>query len=316
MDSLEHEGFKIVKKVGEGGYAQVYAVNWSKYPQQIFAAKVLSINNPEYVKSFDDELNLLNEIEHKNVIHVYHHFSTADKLILIIEYCANGSLQDQIKVNGVMSPLEFRVVALQCLEALNACHKQHIAHHDIKPSNFMINEDGRIILCDFGIAEKTIYDKTQKFKGSIAFAPPELFLKKPYDPMKADVWSLGITFYYLLTGKIPWSSINTSEMIAQIKLGVVRYPAWINGSEKVLLSYMIRLNPESRLSCEDLLNCGYFKEGWKAPKFRRSTKPILMKKKISNYLSMGTFSKGFTCKVVPTFTCKPFDYDLEENSFT
>lgn len=311
IDALEEQGFRVIKKIGEGGYAQVFAVEWNRYPNKVFAAKVLSVDNPDIAKSYSDELLLLKQLEHKNIIHVYHHFSSSKQLILIIEYCKNGSLREHIKMYGPMPTCEFKEVARQCLVALSACHHQRISHRDIKPSNFLINEDNRIILGDFGIAEKNFDDKTRSFKGSRMYSPPEFFLKAPYDPIKGDIWSLGITFYYLLTGTVPWDCMSGTELIDQIKFGTLNYSNKIGFREKELLSSMIRKNPENRLSCDQLLNSAYFRKESNAPKWKAI--PIhddIKMKKISKILSLGTLPKGFTCNVVPTFTCRRSENDI------
>lgn len=142
---------------------------------------------------------------HPNIILLYDHFVEGNELFLILEYCPSGSLKDHISPGRPLSMNIFRSVCTQILSALCACHDKGIAHRDIKPANVLIDVHGRPKLADFGLGVFCAKGNCVNCDAvSLAFAPPEFFKEKSIDPFKADVWSLGLLFLMMATGRLPW----------------------------------------------------------------------------------------------------------------
>ena len=140
------------------------------------------------------------------------------------------------------------------LKALTYLEQKKIAHNDIKPANFLIDQYGRIKLTDFGLSKYVHHDKdfSKDFLGSLPFMSPELVSHKPYHPIKSDVWSFGATVYYLVSGKLPFQSTTYSEWKKAIRLGLYSIPPQTNQYVKNILQRTLVLDPEERASFAEL----------------------------------------------------------------
>ena len=210
----------IQNKIGSGGYGTVFAAYHSTY-DQLFAAKVIQkVSSSSPIKY---EFEMMMKLVHPNIIRLYDMIEYQDYLVIILEYCDCGSVSRLLKKikhdekaenKGLTIPL-FNIFAEQIISAILYIHEKNIAHCDIKPENLLIN-NGRIKVTDFGLS-LIIDQKLKAPKGmSLPYAPPEIINSNSYDPIKGDIWSLGITFYKMLTGSLPWRSKNNNDLKNEI----------------------------------------------------------------------------------------------------
>ena len=272
-------GYQFVEVLGSGGFSTVFKVQHVA-SQQFFAAKCLTVNDiqgKDLSKANDCEIYALTQLYHPNIVKIYEVFTELNRLFIIIELCKGGTLTDFVQSKKLISMSQQVSIMKQCLKAIDYCHKNNIAHRDIKPANIFFDPTGRCMLGDFGISYKTQNEneKIFKFSGSLLYEAPEMLQKIPYDPMKADIWSLGITFYYLIEHCLPWpSDANLEEVRAMIKTGLVPMSPDIPEPFQPLLRAMLNWNPNQRPSAEDLLQY---------PIFNNSS---------SNYIPMSTTSES------------------------
>lgn len=164
--------------------------------------------------------------------------------MIILEYCEHGNLSTFIESHGPLSINDFKKIAYQCLTAVNAMHETGIVHLDIKPENIFLTENYRVKIADFGLASlANPSTKIRDFKGSYMYMSPERFTGEFFDPVKADIWSLGVTFYYLLTGVIPWNSTSQSALIKSISNSSVMFPNRIDASVERMIMNMLDKDP-------------------------------------------------------------------------
>lgn len=262
--ALKDEGFTILSIVGQGGFASVYRVSWDRYPLIDFAAKVFQINaqqERDIYGSYIKEIASLKFLDHPNIIKFFKYFEIDDACVLIFEYCHRGCLYKNVLDNGPFTEQQFLPIAKQCLEALNACHMMNITHRDIKPGNILVDCNNRIKLSDFGLASYiTKGQKVHGFTGSLAFLPPEVLKAKLFDPVKADIWALSVTFCFLLTKEIPWQYKTQDELINAICNYDPDFPKGISNELKNMLDKMLCKKPECRPSAFELLNSPFFKK--------------------------------------------------------
>lgn len=284
--ALNTEGFTVISEIGRGGFAKVYKVTWDRYPLFEFAAKVFKCVNQrdrDIYGSYVKEITSLKFLDHPNIIKCFKFFEFLDYCVLIFEYCHGGSLHQLIKDQRPLKEKEFIPIAKQCLDALNACHTMNITHRDIKPGNILLDMNNRVKLCDFGLASYiTKGQKIHGFTGSLAFLPPEVLRARLYDPVKADIWGLGVTFCYFLTGRIPWNSNSDDSLTNAICNLDPEFPCGISQELKCVLDRMLIKKPECRPSANNLMSLSIFKTNRMTRP--RATSIITDVKKSSSYL--------------------------------
>ena len=204
--ATDRDNYSFVDKLGEGGFGKVYLAADRLVPGRLVAVKVLKDSRPEYRKELISEMRLLSDLNHPAVVTLYHHFDFQDKLHLVMEFCAGGSLrrrmvtQSQVEIDKV-----FRWGSALA-EVLAFVHARGVVHHDIKPDNILFTEDNRIKIGDFGVANTN--------GGTLRYMAPELLSgdsRTSRDP-RVDIYALGITLLELVLGMNPFDGLADSEI--------------------------------------------------------------------------------------------------------
>ena len=256
--------YKFLQMIGKGGFAEVFLVTNTKYDDNLFVAKVMNFANDvesmKNIKSFDAEISALSKLNHPNIIRIYDHFQHNEKLCLILEYCPNGSLMDEIERNNGLSLARFIEVSKQLVDALHYCHSQGVAHRDIKPNNVLLEENRRVKLADFGLCMSNMDGSLQKrFGGSMLYTAPEIFQKKPHDPLASDIWALGVAFYIMLTGKSPWNYNSLGEFKQIVLSGALKLSNSIPPMVAELIRNMLVIDPSQRLTIDQIAKSSLFR---------------------------------------------------------
>ena len=251
---LAQHGYSLIKKIDEGGFGSVSTVSSTKYQNVTFVAKCMKIpGNKTEIESFNHEIAVLRSVCHPNIVQLYDHFSEDGVFVLILEYCEGGSLDSYLR-HSKISHQHLTVIFKEILSGLSALHSMGIAHRDIKPKNILIDKYGRAKLADFGLAN---FGETggPKWAGSVCFMAPEIInLANGANLLKADIWSLGITFFVAATGRKPWEgSPNLTVMRRVISNGVQQYPINMHRELRRFLMRILIVDPDERPTCETLL---------------------------------------------------------------
>jgi serine/threonine protein kinase len=250
--------YQLHSVLGRGGYGVVYQA-WSRQYNLDFAVKVTPFEQEtcSWV-GVTNEVNALKSLDHPNIIRVYDFFVEGECIFLVLELCQQGTLENRIRNNVIMSSTEKMSIAAQIVSALNYCHKKGLAHRDIKASNILFDRHGRVKLSDFGLATEMVHrEKISDFKGSQPYAPPEVWKRSEYDPFAADIWSLGVLFYRLIRFDYPWPMHNREAMKSAILLGhYIPIPFMENSDMAALTKLMIVVDPSERISMTALADLG------------------------------------------------------------
>ncbi|KAK8839792.1 hypothetical protein M9Y10_031500 [Tritrichomonas musculus] len=280
QEILINHGYKYKGFLGSGSFSQVFLCESQKYHQQ-FAVKRAAKQ-----KISLSEYDTLISLNHPNIIRLYDAFEEEDWQYLIMEYCPNGTIRK--KVN--LSYDSFIFFARQMLEALFYCHSLQIAHRDIKPDNIFFDNYDHIKLADFGLSKK--FDSNSKSTekcGSLIFFAPEMFQLKEIDPFQADIWALGITFFYLVTGTYPFKTNSHEELKKWVIYGDLDFSGHIVDPQiRFLISKMTNKSPKVRYTAEKLL---------KLPMFSQS----ISKKKsplFNGYVKKNMFTTGYNADLI------------------
>ncbi len=216
-------GYKIIEKIGEGGMGSVYLAEDSMLGRKV-ALKILNpqlTNDAQFTDRFKQEARLQASLVHPNIVTLYNFFLDEEKYCMVMEFAEGNTLKEIIKRTGPIPQKRVNKIFKQLLEGVGYAHSKGIIHRDIKPSNIILDKDDNVKIMDFGIA-KIMGDKgltkTGTNVGTIYYMSPEQVLAKETLDGRTDIYSLGITFYEMLTAKIPLD-LNTKsdfEIMKQI----------------------------------------------------------------------------------------------------
>ena len=210
------QNFLVQKKIGEGGMGEVYLAEEDLLERHV-ALKVLNpllTNDPQFTSRFINEARVQSQLHHPNIVTLYSFFNFDNLYYMSMEYAAGRTLKQVIRETGPIPEARSLKILKQILEALDYAHQKNIIHRDIKPSNIMIDSQDRVKIMDFGIA-KIIGDKqltkTGAKVGTIFYMSPEQVKAQKDIDLRSDIFSLGVTFYEMLTGRLPYDDNTESD---------------------------------------------------------------------------------------------------------
>ncbi|MBI1740817.1 MAG: protein kinase [Acidobacteriales bacterium] len=200
--------YEILRVLGQGGMGAVYQAR-DRELDRLIALKVIRpelATDPAILQRFKQELILARNITHKNVVRIYD-LGEADGIRFItMEYVDGEDLRTMLRHHGKFSSAGAIPIIEQVCRALDAAHSEGVIHRDLKPQNIMRDKQGRVVVMDFGLA-RSLGDsgmtQTGAIVGTMEYMSPEQALGSPLD-QRSDIFSVGLIFYELLTGKSPY----------------------------------------------------------------------------------------------------------------
>lgn len=219
---LEHalgSKYKIVRKIGFGGFANVYLGKHVQLGRKV-AIKILrqSLGDDEsIVERFRREAASVASLSHPNIIEIFDVGESEDCYYFVMKYIEGLTLSRKMQLEGRFKRAEAVQITRQIADALAYAHDNNVIHRDIKPGNVMLDQFGKPVLMDFGIArlqfERNL-TKTGAMMGTPTYLPPEQPMGKPVDG-RSDIYSLGIMFFEMLAGRPPFLNENPVSLIFQ-----------------------------------------------------------------------------------------------------
>ncbi|MEI3606685.1 Stk1 family PASTA domain-containing Ser/Thr kinase [Pseudogracilibacillus sp. SE30717A] len=206
---LLSERYRIKRTIGGGGMANVYLARDIILNRDV-AIKVLRLefaNDPEFIERFDREAQAATSLSHPNIVNIYDVGEENHILYMVMEYIDGLTLKEYIIQNGPLEVHESIEIMKQLTDAITHAHANGLIHRDIKPQNILMDRFGNIKVTDFGIAialSATSLTQTNSILGSVHYLSPEQ-ARGGMATKKSDIYSLGIVFYELLTGHLPFS---------------------------------------------------------------------------------------------------------------
>jgi eukaryotic-like serine/threonine-protein kinase len=241
-------GFKILGKLGAGAMAVVYKGKQLSLNRSV-AIKVLPrrfSENPEYVQRFYKEGQAAGKLNHPNIVQAidvgeaggYHYF--------VMEYVEGKTIADDISNGHIFGEQEAIAIIIQVCHALQHAHAHGLVHRDVKPKNIMINTQGVVKLADMGLARETTdieaaQSEEGKAYGTPYYIAPEQIRGKIDIDGRADIYGLGATFYHMVTGRVPFTGEDSSEIMKRHLREKLVPPDHINTSLSAGVSEVIEI---------------------------------------------------------------------------
>ena len=227
LKSGKYKGFflgkyKLLGHLGTGGMSSVYLAEHSIMKNRR-AIKVLPrkrVSDKSYLERFYREGRAAASLNHKNIARVYDIDSDADTHYLVMEFVDGMDLYDQVKKNGPLPADKAIKYTIEALQGLNHAHANQLVHRDIKPANLLLSKDNVVKLLDMGLAlfreeeESLTMAHNEKVIGTADYLAPEQAINSHDVDHRADIYAMGCTLYFFLTGKPPFSEGTLAQRIA------------------------------------------------------------------------------------------------------
>lgn len=218
--------YKVAELVAKGGMGAVYLAMHPTLKRKVIIKKLTIRGNKSVLERFKREARLLLELKYANIVHMYDYFTEGSVHYIVLEFVDGMSLNKLIAKKGKLAwPTALLVVRDAC-KALQFAHSKGVIHRDIKPGNILLSTKGEIKLADFGIAASATDEVNEEAithvgatLGTPAYMPPEQFTDSKSVDGRADLYSMGVMFYEMVTGKKPYSGNMAPETLAQIQNG-------------------------------------------------------------------------------------------------
>ena len=226
--------YELVRQIGRGGMGVVYEAIQSRMRRTV-ALKLLIRRDmsQRFIDRFKREGRACATIRHQNLVAAFDVGSADGWHYFAMEYVDGPTVTRTVKENGPFSELEAIRITRQVAEALKVAHAAGIIHRDIKPGNIMINGRGEAKLCDLGLARIRNVDESELYEpgttlGSRRYMSPEQARGLHGIDARSDIYSLGLTLFYMVAGVPPFSDVPKSEVMVEHLRGMLEWPADIN----------------------------------------------------------------------------------------
>ena len=273
------DNLKLTESLGEGKFGKVFLTE-IEGKEGLYATKRLDralFEREENIKMLYNEITILKQIKHPNVVNYIQSKKTKNHIYIVMEYCNGGTLFECLKkyIDIFKRPFKEEIVQYlmrQIINGLDEFHSNNILHRDLKLDNILINfpsENDKISLnmlnssvkiSDFGFSSilKNENDLAKTTIGTPVYMPPEMIDSNINKKIikygnKADIWSLGVLCYQMLTGNLPFFGKTMNEIDKNLKYGIYKLPRYFSQEAVFFIQAMLQENPEKRLNCKELL---------------------------------------------------------------
>ncbi|CDO96465.1 unnamed protein product [Kluyveromyces dobzhanskii CBS 2104] len=334
------DNFVPIRCLGEGAYGKVllvkdtvtsklYAMKQLKKAEILIAEDSLETETTTTVEKRIErtfaERTILSQLEHPNIVKLFYSFHDNHKLYLVLQFIPGGELFYHLKEQGTLDEdtVAFYSAELSC--ALKFLHSKGVVYRDLKPENCLLNEKGHLVLTDFGLSKKSVYDEAAtpqegedvnqlySIIGTPEYCAPEILAGEPYS-QNCDWYSLGCLVYDMLVGKPPFTGANHKVILNKIKKekNGARIPSYLSDGFKDYLGALLKKDPTKRWDIDRFWSQDGVKIKKKKAGQAKTTSYIdhfVFRKVNWNQLLSGDLQKISVGPILPVIT----DWELAEN---
>ncbi|XP_042495243.1 mitogen-activated protein kinase kinase kinase 3-like isoform X2 [Macadamia integrifolia] len=259
--------WKKGKLLGRGTFGHVY-VGFNSENGQMCAIKEVRVisddqNSKECLKQLNQEIVLLSQLSHPNIVQYYGSELGEDALSVYLEYVSGGSIHKLLREYGAFNEPVIQSYTRQILSGLAYLHGRNTVHRDIKGANILVGPTGEVKLADFGMAKHiTSFSSMLSFKGSPYWMAPEVVMNSGGYSLAVDVWSLGCTVLEMATSKPPWSQYEGVAAIFKIgnSKDIPDIPDHLSSDAKSFLMLCLQRDPSARPTAAQLMDHPFIRD--------------------------------------------------------
>ena len=253
--------FVLGEKLGQGTFGVVVLATHQLTGEKV-AVKILDkekILQEADKTRIEREINILKNLRHSNIVHLYDIKETASSLYIIMEYIQGKELFDYIVSKKRLSEIEACNFYQQIISGIEYLGKIRVVHRDLKPENLLLDNKKNIKIVDFGLSN--IYQNNELLKtacGSPCYASPEMINGELYEGLGADIWSSGIVLYAMLCGYLPFEDADNEMLYKKITNGKFKTPKFLSENCKDILHRILNVDPEKRYTIKQIKKHPWF----------------------------------------------------------
>ncbi len=248
-------GYLVTRELAKGGMGTVYLARDTRLDRNVAIKELVPNleNNPDAVQHFFEEAGNTARLRHENIIRGLDVGRTGDTFYFVMEYVNGETVQQKLErlERGRIPEREALQIIMQVADALQYIFEHSLVHRDIKPGNILLGAEGKVKLCDLGVARELCCRSAEEFvKGSPAYASPEQIRGEIDVDIRADLYGLGCTWFHMLIGQPPFRGVTREEVMRKHLDAEPPNPRELNprlsaaSSETIL--WLLRKNPDER----------------------------------------------------------------------
>ena len=242
--------------IGDGAFSVVRLCQ-KRETGEYLACKIVEkkrLNSKHLQTRFETEVRINQQLHHPGIVQMIDLYCDETSYFMFMEFCPHKDLFQYIVDRGRLKEDESKPIFRQLLEAIKYIHSMGVSHRDMKPENVLIGPNGRIKISDFGLsrflAPNGLVDTPC---GSPCYASPECISGRSYNGVTTDVWSCGVILYAMLTGQLPWTKRNQTQLFQQIRRGEFTVPSYVSAEAKNMITKLMTVDIKNRYTVDEAL---------------------------------------------------------------
>ncbi|KAH0791902.1 CAMK family protein kinase [Histomonas meleagridis] len=249
--------YEIRGTVGEGAFS-IVKLSYNRNTNKYHACKIierLRLKENDLESRFESEIRVHQQLHHPGIVELVDILKDEYFYYVFLEFCPGGEIFQHIVDNKRLSEQQAKPIIKQVLSAVEYIHSMNVAHRDLKPENLLLDHLGHTKISDFGLSRFLTKDGLGFTPcGSPCYASPECISGNPYDGKASDCWSVGVIFYTMITGELPWTKRKQTQLFEQIRQGDYKIPSFITPLCADFITGLMCVNYRNRLSATQALH--------------------------------------------------------------